>query len=355
MTSAPRHHGRSAPASPGTFLSATLIAVLLATAPLTAAVPHAGTVVDPTAVAPFAAAMTAADPQPASIAALARQIRSAHRSDMDRARAVYEWVARNVAYDVASYMAGGAGDMSAAAVFVRRTAICEGYANLFIDLAQRVGLRAEKVSGYAKGFDHTPGRSAADPNHAWVTFRIGRNWHLADPTWGAGYINGFTFKPAYTPWYFDVAPEALILSHLPEEPRWQLLRRTMSRRDFEQMAQVPVGLLAIGFPVAEVRTAAADRQHAGFPAAFVIDPGISVLVAPLSSRLEAERSYDFELFWPTGQELFVVVGEKWTRLEPIGEGRFRGAAVSGEGTMMIVGRKAGEGAEYETVLVYGSG
>jgi hypothetical protein len=60
------------------------------------------------------------------------------------------------------------------------------------------------------------------------------------------------------------------------------------------------------------------------------------------------------LLWPAGEELFVVAGGKWTRLEQVGGGRFRGTARAGSGDALLVGRGGGSAAAYQTVLVYGT-
>ncbi|HSJ09010.1 MAG TPA: transglutaminase domain-containing protein [Longimicrobiales bacterium] len=286
----------------------------------------------------------------AAIAALARQLRAGATTDLERARAIYGWIATNVTYDVASYLAGGHGDHSPEAVYRTRSAVCDGYANLFIRLAREMRIEAHKVPGYAKGFDHTTGKSTTKNNHAWVAFRIGRDWHLADPTWGAGHVSSdLQFVPAFTWWYFDVQPELLILSHYPEDRRWQRLGKALTRREFEQMATIPQPLRALGFSADALRRSATDRRHGPYPVANAADSALRVIRAPLHSVLSTVETYDFEIVWPGVEGMAVVVGEVWTRLTALGDGRYSGGVTPTAGPVMVAGQTA---AGWKTLLLY---
>jgi hypothetical protein len=272
-----------------------------------------------------------------------------HASTYDRARAVYEWIAGNLAYDVHGYLTDSFGDMSAEATFARRTAVCEGFVNLFVRMANDVGVQAQKVEGYAKGFDHTPGTKTKKPNHAWVAFRDGRAWKLADPTWGAGHIENLEFAPSFNWWYFDVDPAALALSHFPKEKRWHLVRRAPSRSVFERMAAVPRALLEVGLAPAALQAAADTRDHPGFPLVGVV-PGVRLLAAPLTARLEAGTPERFEIVWPDADDVVISNGERWLTMTRADD-RYTLDIVPAAGPLMIAGRSPGS-TEYRTLLYY---
>ena len=71
-----------------------------------------------------------------------------------------------------------------------RKSTCDGYTNLFDDLAREMGLESSRIVGYAKGFDYTPGKPLAKPNHSWNAVKLEGKWNLIDATWGAGSVEG---------------------------------------------------------------------------------------------------------------------------------------------------------------------
>ena len=59
------------------------------------------------------------------------------KTEVERVRALVRWVGDNIAYDTRFAAARGAdADQSAAAVLLRGTAVCQGYANLVKQLAR---------------------------------------------------------------------------------------------------------------------------------------------------------------------------------------------------------------------------
>ena len=138
----------------------------------------------------------------------------------DKARAIYDWVSSNITYDYTlldSLNSPFASvDMirtqSPENVLLSRKAVCQGYADLYKALADRVGLRAEVVSGAVKdGSGEVP-----RIGHAWNVVKIATEWELIDATWGANADGVINEK------YFFTIPEDMIVDHLPFDPMWQL-------------------------------------------------------------------------------------------------------------------------------------
>jgi hypothetical protein len=283
---------------------------------------------------------------------LGHEIAARHESAFDRAGAVYHWVATNIAYDVDGYYSGvTAASVTAEATWRRRTAVCEGFANLYISIARAAGVEAIRVDGYAKGFDYLAGASSRRPNHAWVAFRVHGAWKLADPTWGAGHVADRTFVPSFTWWYFDPPAAALALSHHPRDSRWQLLRKPIGRREFEALTAVPQAVLASGLPPAAIRREAARRGHQGFPIA-VADLGTTIFDAPLQANLNAGSTYRFILAWPAASRVVVVNGDIWTDAHRNDDGTWEVSVKAAPGQLLVAGLP--ESAEaYVTLLSYG--
>lgn len=159
------------------------------------------------------------------------------RTDREKARAIFRWVAANITYDVKGYRSSDFGDLSPDGVLRRREAVCEGYANLFDSLAAAAGLRAVTVSGYAKGMGYRAGdRFSGPPDHAWNAVMIDGRWELLDCTWASGlFYEGVGYRKKFDAFFFCTPPEQFLYTHFPEEARWQLVENPVSLEQFERM------------------------------------------------------------------------------------------------------------------------
>ena len=157
------------------------------------------------------------------------------RNDVEKARAIFVWIARNVAYDVEGYRAPSRRDSSPATVLKSGKAVCSGYGNLFLHLGEAAGLRVMLIDGYAKGYGYTVGQMCVGSNHAWNAVHANDQWHLVDSTWGAGQLDHdrLKFVRQFDEYYFFTPPDQFIYSHFPEEAKWQLLPKPISKSDFE--------------------------------------------------------------------------------------------------------------------------
>ncbi len=170
------------------------------------------------------------------IETLAAYFRSHHGgSELFAARLICRWIAENVSYDAEKLKRGNLKkNKTAEEVFEARKCVCGGYANLFVRLAELVGLEAVRVTGYSKAYGYSPGEDVRENLHAWNAVRIKGRWYLLDPTWASGYItDDDKFVRRFNEFYFITSPETLILTHFPKDPAHQLLRPPVSMKQFE--------------------------------------------------------------------------------------------------------------------------
>lgn len=85
-------------------------------------------------------------------------------SDMEKALYINDYLARNCEYD------GSFQKYTAYDALVGRTAVCQGYALAFLELAQQLGLSCEMVS-------------SASINHAWNMVKLDGSYYNVDVTW----------------------------------------------------------------------------------------------------------------------------------------------------------------------------
>lgn len=150
---------------------------------------------------------------------LARYLKGAGTDRISRFRAIYTWEASHLSYDL-NYP-----QPTPVEVLKNRRATCDGYARLYVALAQEMGLEAEHVLGWGRGGLMFV-RSASQPNHRWVRVRVSDSpthcWGLVDPTWAHSDAPGRS--------NFLEPPHQFIRQHWPRDAKWQLLTPPLSRK-----------------------------------------------------------------------------------------------------------------------------
>ncbi len=135
------------------------------------------------------------------------------------ARAVHDYVADRVAYDVVSYRSGHLPPQDAETTFRTRLSVCAGYAALFTTVGLAAGLTVETVYGRARGMSPED----MGEGHAWNAVKLDGRWYLVDTTWDSGQVGADGFHKNYRTAYFLTPPEVFLARHYPDEDRWQLL------------------------------------------------------------------------------------------------------------------------------------
>jgi hypothetical protein len=134
---------------------------------------------------------------------LAMQITEGLYSDMEKTKAIHDWVASHIEYDVE----GNPHEYSALETVHGRKAICNGYANLTAALNRAVGIKAKIISG-------TANNTISSDSHAWNETFIDGRWVIQDTTWDAGEVNDKKeFEFYLTHKYFDPDPIKFAKNH----------------------------------------------------------------------------------------------------------------------------------------------
>jgi len=165
---------------------------------------------------------------------LAQRITKDSRSDSEKVYAIYRWIATNVSYDHQLRLNTDlqkkiyvSEENIIKNVLGRRKALCGGFAFLFKDLCENVGVSAEVVHGFTKNYSsEIPDNNI--PTHTWNVVKLNGHWELLDITWAIAY--GQSNIPDDF-WYLT-NPRDFIYSHYPEDPRWILLPPAISLGEF---------------------------------------------------------------------------------------------------------------------------
>ena len=117
-----------------------------------------------------------------AVRALLNQLNLYGKSDYEKINGIYEWMCKNIYYDytnlnVSSYKL----KYTAYAALVNKTAVCQGYANLFYRLALELGVDSRIISGEGITSDGSGG-------HAWNIVGLDGLYYDLDATWDATYV-----------------------------------------------------------------------------------------------------------------------------------------------------------------------
>src|SRR5436190_13270698 len=102
----------------------------------------------------------------------------------EKIRAVYYWITSNMSYDVDYDFSQRVPKSEEKTEYIlsKKMGVCMHYAQLFNDLANKVGIKTHIIDGYTK-----KDGKIAWINHHWNVSKIDGTWYMFDSTWVAGY------------------------------------------------------------------------------------------------------------------------------------------------------------------------
>jgi len=119
------------------------------------------------------------------------------------------------------------------------------YSRVFETLCSYAGLQCHTVPGIAKGVDYQPGDhfKGDQGQHSWNAVKVNGTWQLIDCNWAARRLVGKetaaeSIRYELDEYYFLPLPQQLIYTHLPQDPLWQLIRRPITREQFEELVNI---------------------------------------------------------------------------------------------------------------------
>ncbi len=101
------------------------------------------------------------------------------------------------------------------------------------------------VGGVARGGSLS--RGGKTEGHAWNAVRLDSEWYLLDATWGSGSVDDeFVFEKDFRETYFLIPPEQLRYSHFPDQTRWQLSPKPLTKAQFNQLPALTPAFFQLG-------------------------------------------------------------------------------------------------------------
>ncbi len=145
----------------------------------------------------------------------------------EKAKALYDWVCSNIAYDTTRQI------FDAETCWRTKRGVCQAYCELFCHMAEAAGLAADIVTGKTK----MPNGDIASDKHAWCfVYTHAYEGLFIDPTWGAGAVcdGKFTKNDDNSMW-FNVSPYWMAFSHYPDQDCWTKLDISITEAQFESL------------------------------------------------------------------------------------------------------------------------
>jgi hypothetical protein len=183
-----------------------------------------------------------------SLAELVRYLCPPGYSERDKARSLFRWVSERVSYDLEGLKNNKMGSQLPDDVLRARKAVCAGYSNLYQALGDKAGLQVATLSGESKFNDQLPLKLPPGVSgHAWNAVFLGGRWQLVDVTWAAGKADAnLQFKKGFDDYWFCTPPEQFVCTHLPKDPRWQLLAKPWSKARFDSIPLIRGNFFQLG-------------------------------------------------------------------------------------------------------------
>jgi transglutaminase/protease-like cytokinesis protein 3 len=173
-----------------------------------------------------------------SIEQLTKRIDYDFKTDIEKVRAIFTWIALNIKYEKKdpyslempkTYWVFNDDDLkrqlkrenqkTLRRAFRERKGVCKGYAFLFHEICTQLNIKNELVYGYVKGFDDI-GYVPLNKNHVWNAVEVNNEWIFIDTTWGSGFTINNVWKQKLNTSYFNINKKDLRLTHYPSETHW---------------------------------------------------------------------------------------------------------------------------------------
>lgn len=174
------------------------------------------------------------------------------QSDEEKVRSIFSWLVHHIAYDFnlkeiyernPNTRISGRDEADLERIrqgmiddMVKRTlrskkGVCQDYSYLFQKMCRSINIECVFIPGFGRQDLKEIGKVHKRDNHAWNAVKINGEWKLIDISWTVT----MDFEVRGGKGFFFVDPEVFIMTHFPENPKWQLTRKTYSKQAFANL------------------------------------------------------------------------------------------------------------------------
>jgi Transglutaminase-like superfamily len=162
-----------------------------------------------------------------NVAEIADAITTKFSSNEEKARAIFYWVANNIAIDAKAVKNQDEKFKLPEKVIELRKATPLGFSLLVQEMCSYAKIRCLSVDGYVKNFASEINEKAEDKNYSWNVVQLGQSpetWYYIDACRASGFLDSklSVFTKQFTSQYFFAEKKLFNLVYFPDNMAWQL-------------------------------------------------------------------------------------------------------------------------------------
>ncbi|MEJ7610552.1 MAG: transglutaminase domain-containing protein [Ferruginibacter sp.] len=162
-----------------------------------------------------------------NVAVIADTITAPFPGKEEKARAIFYWIANNIALDPKATKQNDPKNTLPEKVIELRKATPLGFSLLLQEMCSAANIRCISVDGYTRNYAEEINDPADEINHAWNVVQLGQSpetWFLTDAARAGGFLDKkmTVFTKRFTSEYFFADKKLFNLSFFPKNDAWQL-------------------------------------------------------------------------------------------------------------------------------------
>jgi hypothetical protein len=175
-----------------------------------------------------------------NVARIADTVSISFTDKEEKARAIFYWIANNIAIDPKAVKQGDNKLTLPEKVTELRRSTPLGFSLLFQEMCSHVNIRCLSVDGYVRHSSAEINEPADEINHSWNVVQLGQSpetWFYVDAYNAAGALDKkmTLFSKAFTGEYFFADRQLFNIVYFPDNSAWQLGGGPKSKKEFFAM------------------------------------------------------------------------------------------------------------------------
>ncbi len=172
-----------------------------------------------------------------NVAIIADTITEKFTNNEEKARAIYFWIAKNIAIDAKAVKQNDTKNTLPENVIALRKANPLGFSLLYQEMCSNVKIRCLSVDGFVKNYPTEINEKEDEKNYSWNVVQLGQSpesWYFVDVCRASGFLDKkmTTFTPQFTSEYFFADRKLFNLTFFPDNMAWQLGGGVKSLKDY---------------------------------------------------------------------------------------------------------------------------
>jgi transglutaminase/protease-like cytokinesis protein 3 len=163
-------------------------------------------------------------------------------NEAESAYLAYKWISQNIEYDYNDEKQGNS-TKEIAKVYKTGKGGVIGITGLYKTMRDRLKIKADTILGLTKASSGGIKIKIITKEYSWNYILINNKYYLIDVVMSIDFGKN---KKRDSDFYFGMDPEASIRLHFPNDNKWQLLPKIITKEEFKSMAYLDEGFFSLG-------------------------------------------------------------------------------------------------------------